>query len=113
VNTFCRLKSTESLFLEGPPILIVNPGLEAGILADEMFQVLPKLEVVEERVHPAVDDAVAGIELALVVVVVLLVADDETRLLEELDHGVRLLVLHVRPLVELVCQDPQDDPENY
>jgi hypothetical protein len=70
-----------------------------------LFQFPPVVDVLQEGVHPAVDDAVPAIELVDVVAMVLYVAEDQSRILEELDDGVGLRVDHVRPLVDLIGED--------
>lgn len=99
-------------FVLGSPVHVVGSGLGASQPSDESLHSPPEVHLFQEGVHPAVDYAVAPVKLFLVVAVVLLVAEDEPALLQQLDDGVGLGVHHVCPLVDLVGENAQHHCED-
>lgn len=94
------------------PIDIVFSGDITGVFGDECLKSPPEVYLLENGVHPAVDDAVISVEIALMMLVMFLVADDESGLLEEPDDDVGLDLLHMRPFVALIGQNSEDDRED-
>lgn len=63
-------------FVLGSPISIVGTRGSSCDLCDQILKSSPEVYFLEERVHPAIDDAVALIELVLMVPMMLIVAEN-------------------------------------
>ena len=71
-------KSFKSLCFQLPPILIILSRLNASYLRNQILRFPPKIDPIEERVHPSIDNAVAGVEFSLVMIVMFFMAYDES-----------------------------------
>lgn len=108
----CLIRHEDHSFVFGSPVSIIGSGFGPGDLGDQIFQSSPVIDLLQEGVHPAVNDAVTFIELVLMMPVMLFVAEDESRVLEEPNDGMGFGVDHVSPFVDLICQNTQNNSKD-
>lgn len=93
-------------FFNFSPEEVVFSRNRSSQFGNQVLKPPPKVDVFEDGVHPAIYDAVGRIKISLMMNVMLLVTNNQTRFLQKLHYWVGFLVYHVSPFVAFVRQDP-------